>query len=455
MKTRLLNLIDDFRESFWFSPAVFGVVATLFAFGLLKLDASLSLTGQSSTWFVRDAQAAQQILTAVASSVMTLAGVVFSITLVALSIASSQFGSRLLRCYMMESKADHLAGLLLSTGLFCYVVLHQVNDGDDGGVTFVPQYSVAAAALLGFMSVAMLIWFVHSTALNIQAPRLIATVSQDLDDAVDRLIPESSEKADSEYSSEQECPDSTTCTSPTEKPAFTVHSPADGYIEGIDEEELVELAARHDLVVRLCQHPGNFTTQLTVLAEIFCQKDCDEDLQADITAQIHGCVVVGLRRTPRQDVTCSMIELVEVATRALSPGVNNPFLALNCIDRLSATMSRIAGRSFPDSMLCDHEGTARLFAVRPTFDDYMTDAFAQIRQHGSGSVAVAIRLMEGLQRIARAATDDQRLATVRRQAEAIKASFLRSEPSDIDVSDFDRRFEQIARFWDRIDPRSI
>ncbi|GAB5441668.1 MAG: DUF2254 domain-containing protein [Fuerstiella sp.] len=459
MKTRLLNLIDNFRESFWFAPAMFAVGAILLALGLLKLDSTLSVDGQSETWFVRDAQAAQQILTAVASSVMTLAGVVFSITLVALSIASSQFGSRLLRCYMMESKADQLAGLLLSTGLFCYVVLHQVNDGEGEAMAFVPQYAVAAAALLGFTSVAMLIWFVHSTALNIQAPRLIATVSRDLDAAVDRLIPESPEDAENQTArttaiSAAECdPDQEL----PQDPVMTVNSPYDGYIEGIDEQELVALAKRENLFIKLQQHPGNFTTKLTELAEVFSlgSSSIDEETKEEIEAEVHSNVVIGLRRTPRQDITCSMIELVEVATRALSPGVNNPFLALNCVDRLSATMARVARREIPGSKVCDEDGTLRLLACRPTFDDLMTDAFAQIRQHGSSSVSVAIRLIEALQRIARETRDSHRLAVIRREAEGIQASFLRSDPPDIDISDFDRRFEQLVKQWQLTDQRCV
>lgn len=441
MKTRLLNLLDDFRESFWFAPAMLSVILSTAAFFVLKLDATIDQAGMSSSWFVRNADAARLILTSIASTVMTLSGIVFSITLVAISMASSQFGSRLLRCFMVDSFADRVIGLLLGTSLFCYIVLNQVHGGETEDLTFVPQFSTAIAAILGLTSVAMLIWYVHDTSLSLQAPRLIATVATDLDEALERLFPsERDDLHDKNFRDDQ-------LTAVRNENALTVYSACDGYVEGLDVESLVAIGNSNNGVVEVKHRPGHFVTTNTIIAKWHASNPPDDDTCEQIVESICGAFVIGLRRTPRQDITSSIIELVEVAVRALSPGVNNPFAAMNCIDRLSASLSRIASRPFPQGTRLDEDEQLRVILPVVDFPGLLHDAFAQIRQFGADSVAVAIRLIEAFTRIAEQTKCPENLNAIRQHAEATKAKFLASTPSDVDVADFNRRFETLQRQW--------
>lgn len=441
MKTRLLNLLDDFRESFWFAPAMLGILAVGLAFGVLRIDRHLGENALASDWFVHDASAAQRFLSSVSSIVITLTGVVFSITLVAISMASSQFGSRLLRCFMVDSFADRLIGLLLGTGLYCFIVLNHVVSGTNEITAFVPQFSTAIAALLGIVSVVVLIWFVHDTSLSLQAPRLIAAVAADLDDAVERLFPtpDTGEAEDSEASPKIR-----------ELPALvgSVRSHDDGYIEGIDLESLIAIAEEHDLILKLKRRPGHFVASTTTVVDIHSSKRPDDETLETLQTSIRSMILVGVRRTPRQDITCSIIELVEVAARALSPGVNNPFAAMNCIDRLAASLCRLASRRFPEAGLVDDAGKVRVITNPVTFAELVHDSFALIRQCGAGSVAVAIRLIEAFHSISLEVSKPANIRAIQQQSAAVKATFLASNPADVDVSDFEIRWAQLEQALD-------
>lgn len=442
MKTRLLNLFDKSRESFWFAPATISILSAACAFGILRIDGLIDQADMSSNWFVRDASAARQILTSVAGSVMTLAGVVFSITLVAISIASSQFGSRLLRCFMVDSFADRLIGLLLGTCLVCYIVLNSVYSGNPEAEAFVPQFATAIAALMGLVSVAMLIWFVHDTAQILQAPRLIATVAADLDDAIERLFPEQ----DPDSESVPAClPEVAEAWRGKQSVQITVDT--DGYIEGIDHDALVTIAQKYEGVIAVLRRPGHFVTTLTPIVALHSDAlPSDEDLES-LRVAVRSSCVVGMKRTPRQDVTCSIIELVEVADRALSPGVNNPFAAMNCIDRLGAALSRVINRPFPPREHFDNDGQLRLLTNPVSFADLLKDSFAQIRQYGSSTVPVAIRMIDAYRMIAEQTTDPKHLNTIRSHAEAVEHQFSKSGAAAIDVRDFNDRLDQLKKLW--------
>ena len=445
MKTRLLNLWDQFRESFWFVPAVFSLLAIPTAFGVLYVDHRIAAAGAQATQFVRDASASRQILSSVSNVVITLAGVVFSVTLVAISMASSQFGSRLLRCYMTDSIADRVIGLLLATSLFCSIILQQVRESTPEASGFVPQISTAAAALLGFFSVALLIYFVHDTALSIQAPRLIAAVAQDLDDAVDRLLPIVTEKEAAATRQGLKASDEDWHT----LGSFAVNASHDGYVEGVDVESLVLAAKRTSTIIEMACRPGHFVSTTSPLAYIYIQNVPDEGRwREELESNLYSAVVVGTRRTPRQDISCSIIELVEVATRALSPGINNPLAAMNCIDRLGASLARIVSRQFPQDRHFDTDGRFRFVMQMATFPNLLSNAFAQIRQYSSSSVAVSIRLIEALAKIAREAHREEDLTAIRKQAEAIRNGFLNSEPAAVDVEDFNRRYRLLSSIDD-------
>jgi uncharacterized membrane protein len=190
MRSRLLSIWDRFRTSFWFEPTLLSLLALALAVGTTKLDADMDSRLSNSPWVSTSTSAATSMLSSLASTAFTLAGVSFSITMVTLSMASAQFGSRQLRSVISNSIADRVMGAFIATALYCMVVLRFVRDAAESKSPFVPQISTGVATIMGLLCLALLIWFVHEVSVNIQAPTVIAQIAAELDASIDRLYPE-------------------------------------------------------------------------------------------------------------------------------------------------------------------------------------------------------------------------------------------------------------------------
>lgn len=245
----------------------------------------------------------------------------------------------------------------------------------------------------------MLIVFIQNVATLIQAPHVVAGVARDLDGAIERLFPE----LIGEPASDEELNDASArdMESNLGENCVVVGSAREGYIQAIDADGLMHLARERDLVLRLRSQPGDFISIGSPLADVWpaAEQPAAELSGADLAVPLSETFLVGIHRTPRQDVECMIDELVEVAVRALSPGINDPFTAMNCIDRLGAALGRVAERKLPSAYRGDDEGRLRVIARPVSFANVLDAAFDQIRQYGRDSVAVTIRLLEALESI--------------------------------------------------------
>jgi uncharacterized membrane protein len=224
-----------------------------------------------------------------------------------------------------------------------------------------------------------------------------------------------------------------------------VRSTQDGYIQAIDMDSLMRMACERDLLLRLHSRPGNFISTGSPLADVWtCGEPSAEDWNVgDLTATLNETVIVGIRRTPRQDVECAIEELVEIAVRALSPGINDPFTAMNCIDRLGAALGRLSERKLPTVYRCDDEGSLRLIVRTVSFANALDAAFSQIRQYGHNSVAVTIRLLEALASVAEHVQRDEDRDVVKLHAEMVS----RHAESFSEEHDKGEIFERLQRVY--------
>lgn len=393
MNTYLLNLWDTVRASYWFVPGLFALGAILLSFAAPWLDATVDeSSAQLPEWILTTTGAARSTLSALAGAMMAVTGTVFSITVVTLSLTSQQFGPRLLRRFMYDLPTQMTLGLFLATGFYCLLILRVVEDR--GGGPSAPHLSVLAAIVLAVLSMIMLIFFIHHVAMLIQAPHVVAAVARDLDDSIERLFPEkmgksAGDQAKGDGNQEEQLGDN----------YAVVRSANEGYIQAIDTDRLMSLASEHDLVIRLRAGPGRFIEVGASLMDVWSTSETELMID-DLAAPLNETVITGIRRTPRQDVECAVAELVEVAVRSLSPGINDPFTAINCIDRLGAALGRLAERKLPEAHRYDDRGRFRVIAHPVTFADVLDAALNQIRQYGRDSVAVTIRLLDALQTIA-------------------------------------------------------
>jgi uncharacterized membrane protein len=382
----LRNLWESLFSSLWFVPGLMTFLALCLAFAAIAVDTALD--GSAGWAYGGGPEGARELLSAIASSMITVAGVSFSVMIVALTLASQQFGPRLLRNFMRDTGNQIVLGTFIATFTYCLLVLRTVRSDESD---FVPHVSVTLAIVFALASLGVLIYFIHHAAVSIQAPELIAMVAKDLHEGIERLYPE--QLGQSSASELEELPDTIEAF---ETKGHAISTTEAGYLQSVDDDRLMTIAREKDLVVLLKCRPGDFVIEDEEIARA---RPADRMDGATVEA-LRGAFIFGSQRTHLQDVEFSLQQLVEVAVRALSPSVNDPFTALNCIDRIAAVLSVLARRSFPSPYRRDADGSLRVVAPRTSFAGILSLAFDPIRQYGRTSVPVNLGLLDAIVKIA-------------------------------------------------------
>ena len=389
MKIAARRLWDYLGSSYWFLPGLMALGGGLLVPVMLFIEERFPLyTG----YLVRiiegtGAGGARSILATIAASAIATASVVFSVSVVALSLTSNQFGPRLLKNFLRQGNSQFTLGIFIATFIFCLYGLAFVPDEGTGEP--VPHLLVLAGLLAGTMSFMVLIDYIHQITVFIQAPHVIAGVSRSLMDAFTGL-PERKSAAGL-TPPHAGGPDG---SRPVRSP---VPSSRWGYVQGIDYEKLIALAARDDSCIDVLTRPGAFTVVGQPLAVIEGAGMADDSA----LLAVGGCFVMGAEKTAIQDMEYSIEQLVQLAVRALSPGVNDPDTATHCVDHLGAALSVVATRELPPERRLDGEGVCRVRVPRLSYGKILDASFNQIRHHGAGDAAVARRLMEVMLELAR------------------------------------------------------
>ncbi len=389
MKLRLQHFWEVVSSGYWFVPSVMSGVASILALLLVTLDRNVLDNKDPIPWlYTGGFEGAKTLLSTVAGSVITVAGVVFSITIAALTQASAQFGPRLLRNFMRDTANQVVLGTFVATFLYCLMVLRAIHGPlDDDGTAFVPQMSVTGAVLLAIASIAVMIYFIHHVSVSLQAPIVVANVRADLLSTIDRVAmtqegsstPTPSDRAAHSYLP----PD-------FEGNCCGVLAPRDGYLQAVDFSTLVGTAAERNFVTRMDCRAGDYVIAGTPLLHVHPSEACTPA----VTSVMSEAFIIGDQRTSEQDVEYAARQLVEIAVRALSPGINDPFTAVNCIDALGSGLCLIARRGLAGPLRYDAEGVLRLVLPVSTYAGIADLCFNQIRQYGRDSVAVNARLLE-------------------------------------------------------------
>lgn len=406
VRTWLVNLWDSFRTGFWFIPAILIVTAICLAIVLPEVDRQLD--GVMPDWLKTAGDTARSTLASLASATLTLAGVAFSVTVVTLSTTSSQLGPRLLRNFLGESITQFTLGICLACSIYCFVLLWRIDDAT--GSWFVPHLSVALAALMTLAVLCLIVYFIHRVAQAIQPMHVVAEVSHDLDAAIDRLFPDRIGEAppdEHDHASVLEQVDN--------KPATAVKAAAEGYLQAINGDVLLQVAIQNDLLIVLNCRPGDYLISGRQIANCHPETKCP----SEVAKQISEAFLVGNQRTPRQDVRCAVDELVEVAVRALSPGINDPFTAMASIDRLSGAFCRLAERETPSAIRVDDEHTPRVITKPTEFPEILHAGFSLLRQHSARSITVSLRLLHALRVVAQSAHSESYRNAILQQAELV------------------------------------
>ena len=362
---------------------------------------------------LRDPAAVQALLGVIAGAIMTVVSIVLSVLLIALTLVSVQFSPRILSGFVDDLVTQRTIGVFLGTFLFCLCAYAATRPTTPGGV---PVTAVLGALSLALLCVGSLVLFVYRIARSINAGNIVDRIASETERVVDTVMPE---VLDRRLHSEPPPP-----ADLDEGPV--VRAAASGYIRFIDTERLVALAKEHGTVVRVLRRAGHFVAAGTPLLRASQYAALSLDAEAALLAAFD----LGPMRTLEQDVEFGLLQLVDIALKAISPAVNDPSTAINCIDQLSRVLVRVASRRPARAALYRPPGVLRVALPPMPFARLLDAAFAQIRHYGKTDLAVSLRLLRALGDIASVAREPTYLAAVRDHAQRVAAACSPHFPED-------------------------
>jgi uncharacterized membrane protein len=345
----------------------------------------------SFSWYQKSKpEGAREVLSTIAGSMITVAGVVFSITIVAISFAANQYGPRILTNFMSDRGNQVTLGTFVATFAYAVVVLRTIHGGDSN---FVPQLAVLLALLMALWSIAVLIYFIHHVPESIHINGVTARIGRQLLSSIEKEFPACFANPPAEDRGDEERLDRLAgkMFGSGGHPA-EIGADSDGYLQTIDDDLLLSIAKEHDIVIKLEKTPGHFLFKGEVVA---VATPC-ASLDRAVAEKVQGSWNIGSKRTPDQDALFLVDELVEIAARALSTGVNDPHTANTCVDWLAAAAARMSDRQAPSRFRVDGAGNLRVVAPVPDFRLHVERGFGQLQTYVAGDVNAATHAMSAL-----------------------------------------------------------
>ncbi|WP_207017828.1 DUF2254 domain-containing protein [Roseococcus suduntuyensis] len=408
LTARLRATIEALGDIFWIRPGLLVLGGALLGQAMVMMEqADIGLPLLPENWLYGGGEAgARDMLGAIAASTIGVAGTTFSITVAALSLASGQMGPRLLRNFVRDPGNQMALGIFLGTFAYCLVVLRTVRSMDEG--SFVPQLGITLALLMALVCVATLVRFVHHIASSINVETVIEGVHAELLEAVELL--------------EEGAP-----LPPAPHPAGTpVTLDVHGYLRAVDADALADWAAARQAVLVLNVRPGHYLFPCGAVAEVTPATETEAAREA-----LRDALALGPRQAATQDLEFAVRQLVEVALRALSPGINDPFTAVAVLDRLGATLCALVPRRLPASRI-ERAGRTVLHRRVTDYAGLCDAMFHTIRQSAAGNPAVMIRLVEVLGRVRAVEPRAERRAELDRHVALVLAAgrIALTDPAD-------------------------
>ncbi|RPD44294.1 DUF2254 domain-containing protein [Hymenobacter sediminis] len=433
---RLRALWQNLNASLWFVPTLMVAGAILLAFGLVLLDARVPHDGlrEYPLLFGAGADGARGMLTAIAGSMVTVAGLIFSLTLSTLAQVSSQYTPRVLRNFMRDRVNQLVLGCFVSIFVYCLIVLRTIRGGDEG--RFIPSLAVGMGLVLALISIGVLIFFIHHMASSIQAANIVRNATEETEAAIRRLFPdELGQRADEAEMQE------------LLRQAGQLHwqpisARATGYVQHVDEDGLLALARTLDGIVRMEHGIGGFVARGAALVSVAHYESGELAVTDELTRQANALFSLGSQRTIEQDAGFGLRQIVDIALKALSPGINDTTTAIIGIDHLGDLLAQLADRRLAEPLRAD-ANRVRVVAVRPSFAQFVATAFDQVRSNADGNAAVFLRLLTALATIAQRTQDPSRLRVLRQQAELLEEAAERTLSTDYERAQVHERLSEL------------
>ncbi|HXV33975.1 MAG TPA: DUF2254 domain-containing protein [Gaiellaceae bacterium] len=400
-------------RGFWLFPGLTALALAVLAVVLVELDRRGGAEGISHT-FDGDASAARSILTTVGATVITVAGLAFSITVVTVQLVSSQFSPRTLRSFLADRPSQLIAGAFVGIFAYCLLVLRTVRDEGGRTAEFVPSLSVSVAIGLGLVGLVLLLVFIHRVTQVIKVENITGRVAAETLDAIESHYPDPFAEAGGPELAE------VLAAWEASGPPRAVHPAQPGHVRAVEAGLLPKLDLPAGSRIHLAARAGDQVTTSTAVVRVWCTEPLDEGLLDDL----RRLVTVERERDVAADPAFGIRQLTDVALRALSPGVNDPTTAITCIGYLQEALEQLAGRRFPDPVRRLEPGGILVAASTASFEELVREPFADLARFASGDARVVSALLDALAGIASAAGAagaGRRVAAVLESAEEVAA----------------------------------
>lgn len=429
MRTRLIHFWEYLRNSYWLIPVIMLFTAIALSYSLLEADAHIDLTlVRGLGWLVfTSSDGARAVLSTIAASTFAAATLTFSVTMVTLSLTSSQFGPRLLRNFLRDPVNQFVFGAFIATFVYCLLVMRGMGVADSR----IPSISISLAMVFVLTDSILFIGFIHHLTSSIRVERIAFEIGQEFIDAIYRFLPEP-------YTEDRELGGSPSLPKDT---ATVIRSEAFGYVQAINHAALIALAENQQITIELLFKPGHYVLPGAPIANIWPYVHLKDHIEGPLRASF----LLGKQPSGEQDLEFTVRQLVQIAARALSPGINDPFTAMTCIDYLAAGLAVIASRQLPEFQIRNEAGRLLLIKSRISFQSVLEACFNGIRQMCANNPPVVIYLLEAF---AQLASITQRRAD--REALALNAkltldSTLGQNLLEHDAQAIKQRFERVQQ----------
>lgn len=406
------QFLDRLRTSYWFLPVLGAFLAVIIVRFMLQIDAQIPNDSLTDNRLVLSAplEQARSMMLNLASTILATTGIVFSLLTVPLSLAASQFGSRLLRIYLRDSTIQGILAVFVGAFVYCLMLALAIPADESEGDT--PQLAVTFGMVLSLVALASLLLLIQHIASALQAPNLVAAASDELGGVIESIMGD-----EDDGRLDQRRAEAQSFVNQLDQAAFPIHAARQGYVQAVDVEVALMVAARYDLVIRLVRSAGHFVQA----GELIALAGPPGNVHNMAAANIADAYRLGNLRTPSQDLEYGVNQIAEVAVRAMSAAINDPYTAMTCLDHLGARLSAIAARPMPPSSLYDDDGRLRLITDDHSFAELLRAAFDMLRRASRETPDVLLSMLAAIEEIGRAAYADEYRAELGRHVELIWA----------------------------------
>lgn len=443
LSARSIDYLDRVRSTYWFLPLIMTIVSMVFAALLLKIDQQIPNALLDDKWYILhiDPSSVHSTLISIAGTALGVIGVVFSITLVPLTIAASQYGPILIRSFLRDTTTQFVLGTYSSTIGFCVIVLMSFQfDSDSSNV---PLISVTFAILMLLVSLGMLLYFFHHVAEGLQASKIIENVGNEIEREIriERLFSKYHENRDEFEEDEKKL------RSIVVQNGKAVLATKSGYIRAIDYDGLLKIAEKNNMIFYLKHLAGDFVTPGD---QLLLTWPASHEVP-ELPTHINRSYILGDNRTMQQDIEYGMTSLVIIASRALSPAINDPITPTMCLHRLGVALSMLAECKPKSSYHRDSVQKLRVIADPISFERMAGVSFNLIRQYGRCNADVMISILKTINSVAaHVHTDTEKDILLRHAQLALEDSDL-SLPSPYDKERVHQAYDETLSSIKNID----